>query len=133
ADLVLLARDEEFDYVKLTRVANEIERGALLIATNPDTVHPGPNGRIVPETGALLRAVTACATPRRLHIVGKPEPALFEQAVQRLGALPADCIVIGDNPETDGVGAERCGMACLLLGRDFADLDSLARALAGEA
>jgi 4-nitrophenyl phosphatase len=130
ADLVLLARDDRFHYGKLARVANEILRGALLIATNADNVHPGEDGQIVPETGALLRAVVACATPHHLRIVGKPEPALLEEAIKRLGVRPADCVMIGDNPDTDGAGAERCGMPSLLLGRDFVSLDALARNIA---
>lgn len=45
----------------------------------------------------------------------KPDPALFQILLDRLGAEPQDVIHIGDNPEDDLLGAQRVGMhACLI-------------------
>ncbi|MEL6239384.1 MAG: HAD hydrolase-like protein, partial [Pseudomonadota bacterium] len=41
---------------------------------------------------------------------GKPQPFLFEQAAWSLKCTPSQCVVIGDNPETDGRGAAALGM-----------------------
>jgi HAD superfamily hydrolase (TIGR01450 family) len=116
-DLVLLGRDEQFTYDKLARMANEINRGAMLVATNPDGTHPGSDGRIVPETGALLDAVLSCAAPRTLRVIGKPQPTLFEEALRRLDASPANCVMVGDNPHTDVAGAGRLGIETVLVGK----------------
>jgi HAD superfamily hydrolase (TIGR01450 family) len=110
ADVVILSRDRRFSYGKLAAAANAIRSGATLIATNPDRTHPGPDGSIVPETGALLAALLACVGPVAHRIIGKPEPALFEAGLARLGTPARDTIVIGDNDETDGLGAARLGM-----------------------
>jgi len=40
----------------------------------------------------------------------KPDPAIFERAVRRLGTAPADCLFVGDNPVADVAGAVRAGM-----------------------
>jgi len=64
----------------------------------------------VPETGALLAAVLACAGQARCQTIGKPEPPLFLRALSILGASAHDAIMIGDNAETDGAGAARMGM-----------------------
>jgi len=118
SDVVLLGRDVAFTYDKLALAANEIRRGAILVATNPDTSHPGANGAVVPETGALMRAIISCTRPGALRVIGKPEPDLFQEALRRLGAPPDCSIVIGDNPETDAAGALGLGMPYLLIGPD---------------
>jgi ribonucleotide monophosphatase NagD (HAD superfamily) len=109
-DLVVLARDRRFTYARLARAAEAVRRGASLIATNPDRTHPGPEGAIVPETGALLAALIACVGPIAHRIVGKPEPALFEAGLARLGVAAHEAVMIGDNEETDGLGARRLGL-----------------------
>ena len=46
--------------------------------------------------------------------VAKPAVTLFEQACRDLGVLPADAVMIGDNPLTDG-GSVGAGISCLIL------------------
>ncbi|MFN4176462.1 HAD-IIA family hydrolase [Phenylobacterium sp.] len=118
ADLVVLLRDNRFSYGKLERAVNAIRRGAALIVGNPDLTHPGPQGRIVPETGALLAAVEACLSSRDIaaEVVGKPERALFETGCRVLGVAPGEAVMIGDNPATDMAGALALGMAGVLVG-----------------
>lgn len=41
----------------------------------------------------------------------KPDPAGYLLAAERLGVAPADCLVVGDRPELDGLAAARAGMA----------------------
>lgn len=41
----------------------------------------------------------------------KPDVALFHRATARLSVPPEQCLFVGDNPETDIVGAHRAGMA----------------------
>jgi 4-nitrophenyl phosphatase len=117
AEFVLLALDMRFSHARLSAVANELLDGARLVATNADASHPGPHGRVVPETGALLAAVTAASGVQPWRIVGKPEPLLFEEGLRCLGAEPASTVVVGDNPATDAAGAARLGLACVLVGR----------------
>lgn len=116
AEVVLLALDLRFSHARLTAVANELLRGARLLVANTDATHPGLRGRVVPETGALLAAVTCASGVQPWRIVGKPEPLLFEEGLRRLGAAPASTLVVGDNPATDAAGAARLGLACVLVG-----------------
>lgn len=119
-DTVILARDRHFTYRKLTAAVNAIRGGAELIVTNPDRTHPGADGRVVPETGALLGAVLACTGPVKYRIVGKPEATLFQKGLAMLGTSVEETVMIGDNSETDGIGAARAGMRYLDVGRDLA-------------
>jgi HAD superfamily hydrolase (TIGR01450 family) len=115
-EVVLLGRDRTMTYQKLSAIANALRRGARLVVANPDVNHPALDGDVVPETGALMRAVVASSGVEPHHIVGKPEPTLFLTALARLKARPADACVVGDNIDTDCAGAERLGMRCILIG-----------------
>jgi HAD superfamily hydrolase (TIGR01509 family) len=48
------------------------------------------------------------------HGVAKPAPALFDAACCALGVSPAETLMVGDNPLTDG-GALDSGMACVVV------------------
>lgn len=109
-EIVVLGRDRDFNYQRLSAAANAIRRGADLIVANPDLSHPGGGGRIVPETGALLAAILASAGPVPYRTIGKPESHLFELGLRRLGVRASDAVMIGDNPLTDGEGARRAGI-----------------------
>jgi HAD superfamily hydrolase (TIGR01450 family) len=110
ADVVFLGRDRHFSYKRLMAAANAVREGAELVAANPDLIHPGPHGTVVPETGALLAALLACTGPVAHRIIGKPEAALFEAGLALLGLPKHAVMMVGDNPATDGEGARRCGL-----------------------
>lgn len=44
-DVVLVCRDERFDYGVLKAASNSLRHGATLIAANPDLSHPGASDR----------------------------------------------------------------------------------------
>lgn len=73
------------------------------VATNTDWTIPVARG-IAPGNGTLVSAVHTAAG--RLPIVaGKPEVAIFEEAVTRFGSSKA--LFIGDRLDTDILGANR--------------------------
>ncbi len=111
--LVVLARDERFSYEGIGHAANALRRGGRLVVANADFTHPGPEGSVVPETGALLAAVRACAPDVPYRVISKPEPFLFEEALRVLGTRAERTLMIGDNAATDGLGARRAGMPYL--------------------
>lgn len=109
-DVVLVARDRQFSYAKLAAAVSALADGARFVVAAPDLSHPGADGKPVPETGALAAAIIACAGERDYTVIGKPERALFEMGCRRLGIDFSDAVMIGDNPQTDGLGARRLGM-----------------------
>lgn len=112
-DLVLLMRDKRFGYNQLSRAASALKRGARLVAANADRSHPGINGDIVPETGALLAALMNCVPGVIPTIIGKPSPLLFSRACEVLKVSSAQALMIGDNLETDIAGADAFGISSL--------------------
>jgi len=132
-DLVVLLRDTRFTYVRLERAVQALRSGAGLIVANPDLTHPGRDGELVPETGALLAALAACVdlTSVQVEVVGKPSPHLFRRACAALGVEPTQAVMIGDNPATDVLGARRLGMSAVLVqpGSPVSLLDLLPKGL----
>ena len=47
----------------------------------------------------------------------KPDPAIFELAMQSAGVAPGECLYVGDNYYVDALGARRAGMNCLIVNR----------------
>lgn len=115
-DVVLLARDTRATYVSLAAAADAVRAGAELVVANPDLWHPGAGATRVPETGALLAALLACAGDVPYTVIGKPSPILFERGLAALGAAPQDALVVGDNPDTDRAGARALGIESAIIG-----------------
>lgn len=116
-ELVVLLRDTRFSYAKLDRAVQALRLGARLIVANPDKTHPGADGALVPETGALLAAMGACVDLAAIEmaVIGKPSARLFEKACRSLQASPGQAVMIGDNPLTDIAGAQAVGMESILV------------------
>ena len=126
ADAVVASFDGGFDYADLTAALWAIDGGAALIGTDPDRSVPAANGRLVPGSGAILRAVAAAAEHEPDRVLGKPSRATIDLALSRLRVDAAECLMIGDRLTTDICMGERAGMvtALVLTGvTDRADLD----------
>lgn len=112
-DAVVVGCDERVSYRHIRRASELIHGGATFVATNDDGSFPGPEGPL-PATGAIVAAVRA-ATRRRPTVVGKPHARMFDLCVRNLGVEPFRAAVVGDNPETDILGAHRKGFAGILV------------------
>lgn len=107
---VIVARDRQFNYLKLAMAARAVRDGAEVVVACPDLSHPGADGYPVPEAGALAAALFAVTGPVAHTFIGKPQPELFRRASSLIGVDPTHCVVIGDNPRTDGAGAAGLGV-----------------------
>lgn len=111
-DAVVVGHDDTVSYDDIARATRLIyEEGADLVAANADGWYPTADG-IAPGTGATVAAIEA-ATGAEATIVGKPEPELFEIALEGLSADRT--VMIGDNPHSDLVGAEAAGIDAILV------------------
>lgn len=114
-DAVVIGADEDTSYRDIQRAVRHIHRGARFVGTNPDGSFPTPDGP-APGAGAIVRAVET-ATGVDPIIVGKPEPPMFEMALE---GVPdgARAVVIGDRVDTDVLGAHRAGLTGVLVSED---------------
>ena len=121
---MVVGLDRAADYAKLRTACVLVERGAALVATNPDRSFPAADGQVWPGAGALL-AVIQLTTGATAEVVGKPEPPLLEAALRRAhGGVP---LLVGDRLDTDIAGAERLGWDSLLVLTGITTRQDLAR------
>ncbi len=103
---------------KLAKAHACIERGARLLATNPDNWCPVSNSETRPGAGATAAFLEA-STGRRAYYLGKPNGYMFYRARRLLadmvGGAPDQIVMIGDTMETDIRGAVESGLYAYLV------------------
>ena len=114
ADVLVVGKDRSFDFETLTRGLRALESRATFVGTNEDRKVPTDSG-MVPGCGALIAAISYAANQDPDQICGKPHDPMIEVSLDKLAADPADCLVIGDNPETDIEMGRRAGMTTVLV------------------
>jgi HAD superfamily hydrolase (TIGR01450 family) len=112
ADVVVVGAHDGLRYDELRIAAQAVIRGAELIGATRDAAFPMPDGPW-PATGAVLAAIETAAGRTADRIAGKPEPAMYETARDRLGE--GRCLAVGDRLEVDVLGARRAGMDSALV------------------
>ncbi|MBI3914369.1 MAG: HAD-IIA family hydrolase [Chloroflexi bacterium] len=113
AAVVVVGLDLNLTYAKLKRAVLEIQGGAKFIGTNPDKTFPGEEG-FAPGAGAILAAIQA-ATSVAPIVIGKPERAMFDVALEKLDAEPPCVAMLGDRLDTDIEGAHNVGLKTILV------------------
>lgn len=110
---VVASMDRGISFEKLKRATLLIRSGVPFYATNPDRTYPTPEG-LIPGAGSIIGSleISTDATP---IIAGKPNPTLYEFALERLGTTPPETLVIGDRLETDIIGGQKLGCPTALV------------------
>jgi HAD superfamily hydrolase (TIGR01457 family) len=114
ADVVLVGLDRFFDYSKLTCAVRIVLNGALFITINRDPLLPIAGGGFLPGCGTLAAAIEA-GTGVTPEVVGKPEPMLLQEAMERLGSTPAETVMIGDGLDVDVLAGQAAGTHTILV------------------
>jgi HAD superfamily hydrolase (TIGR01450 family) len=112
ADAVVVGGHTDFDYNQLRTAGRAAVQARHFITCGRDAAFPMPDGPW-PGAGAVVASIQFMAGRAAVN-VGKPEPWLFETAAATLP--PGGRIaMIGDNLESDIVGARRAGFATILV------------------
>jgi HAD superfamily hydrolase (TIGR01450 family) len=111
-EAVVVGWDRAADYAKLRTASVLVQRGAALVATNPDPSFPAADGTAWPGAGALLAAIET-TTGVRGEVIGKPFPPVLRAALARAcGGRP---LLVGDRLDTDIAGAAGLGWDSMLV------------------
>ncbi len=112
-DVVVASLDYQLTYKKLKMGSLLIQSGCEFIGTNRDSALPTPEG-LIPGAGTVVGALEI-ASGKKAKIIGKPEPLLYQLALDRLGLAPEEALAVGDRLETDIAGAQAAGIHTALV------------------
>jgi 4-nitrophenyl phosphatase len=112
-DYVVVGFDRTVNYTKIEKASRLIQAGARFIATNPDKA-VNADGGISPGNGAIVAAI-ATASGISPIVVGKPQRAIIDMALERMGLEPEHVILVGDNLETDIKAGISAGISTVLI------------------
>ncbi len=112
-DAVVVGIDRQVTYNKLAHACLAVRNGALFISTNSDRAIPTEEG-LMPGNGAIT-SVISVSTQVDPIFIGKPNPIILEQALQRLGTERNETLMIGDNYDTDILAGLNCKVDTLLV------------------
>ena len=110
---VVASMDFSLTYDKIKHASLLIQDGSGFIGTNPDPTLPTPSG-FIPGSGTVIGAIEI-ASGTKAKIIGKPQPTLYEMALERLGLKPEETLAIGDRLDTDIAGAQAAGIHTALV------------------
>ena len=113
ADAVIAGLDPTLTYEKLKIATREIRRGAKFIGSNSDKTFPLEDG-VAPGAGAILAAIQT-ATDVAPIVIGKPERAMFDIAIEKMSAARESTAILGDRLDTDIEGGKRAGLKSILV------------------
>ena len=126
ADAFVVADEGGFDVIDtlddvLSTLVSALRAGQTprLLLANPDLIYPAGPGRFGVTAGSLalvleqsLRRIIGPAAPT-FEPLGKPALRIFREAIARVGT--SDAVMIGDQLETDIIGAKSAGLATALM------------------
>jgi phospholysine phosphohistidine inorganic pyrophosphate phosphatase len=106
---------EGWDFATLNRAFRLLmsNPAAPLVALGLTRYWRAPDGLRL-DVGGYVRALEY-ATGRRAVVLGKPDTAFYAAAVAALGVDAADVVMVGDDLRTDVEGAQRAGLAGVLV------------------
>jgi len=111
--VVVASLDYSLTYEKLKHASLLVRSGCEFIGTNSDVTFPTPEG-LIPGSGTVVGAIEL-ASEKKAIMIGKPEPLLYQMALDRLGLKPEVVLGIGDRLETDIAGAQAAGIHTALV------------------
>ncbi|MFI8167458.1 HAD-IIA family hydrolase [Streptomyces sp. NPDC085931] len=113
-DVVLVGgAGPEFGYEALDRAFGQLQRGARLVAMHRNLYWRTAEGLRL-DSGAFLAGLERAARVEA-EITGKPARAFFAAALARLGVAADEAVMVGDDVESDVLGAQRAGITGVLV------------------
>jgi 4-nitrophenyl phosphatase len=126
-DVLVASIDREFHYRTLRNCLRVLDDpDVTFLGTDPDVVIPAPEEDL-PGSGAMIDAIANVVGRDPAAILGKPSRITRDAALERLGLVPEEVLVVGDRLDTDVALAEGSGMRTALVRTgvtDDADLEA---------
>ena len=110
---VVLGETRNYSFEAITRAIRLINDGSRFICTNPDATGPSLEGAL-PACGSVAALITK-ATGIEPYFVGKPNPLMMREALNKIEAHSETSAMIGDRMDTDILGGLEAGLRTFLV------------------
>ncbi len=98
-DYVVVGETRSYNFEKIEKAIELVNKGAKLIGANPDITGPTEKG-VMPATGSLIAPIEI-ATGKKAYFVGKPNPLMLRHGLKKIGCHSEEIAFIGDRMDTD--------------------------------
>jgi NagD protein len=112
-DYVVLGETRNYSFEAITRAIRLITDGARFICTNPDATGPSLEGPL-PACGSVAALITR-ATGVEPYFVGKPNPLMMREGLNKIEAHSETSAMVGDRMDTDVLCGLEAGMQTFLV------------------
>ncbi len=111
--IVVVGLDRKLTYEKLDDALQFLRAGAQLIGSYGGAVYMSDRGPAL-SAGPIIKALEYSSSKRAV-VIGKPSPRMFRLALKLAREKPANAVMVGDQIETDLLGAHRAGVHTILV------------------
>ena len=105
---------DDWNISRLNQAFRYLLKGGKLFGTQGNSYCLDEKGYPQIDTGSFVRML-ADAAHVDFTIFGKPSKAFFVQALSRLGLKSDECVVVGDDVDSDVQGAQNAGIKSVLV------------------
>ncbi len=113
ADVVVVGLDRWLTYSKLDKAGEAVRNGAALVACHNARLYMFKN-RVAMAVGPIVKAIEY-SSGKKAVAIGKPSRLMFELALELAGCEAKDAVMVGDQEETDIVGAKKMGITSVMV------------------
>jgi len=111
--VVVVGFDRKLTYEKLDDALRFLREGAKLVGSYGGAVYMSDHGPAL-SAGPIIKALEYGSNKRAI-MIGKPSPRMFQLALQLACERPSHAVMIGDQIETDVLGARKAGVHTILV------------------
>ena len=105
---------ENFSYENLNRAFRLLQQGGELLAAANNRYFKDDDGELSMDAGCFVAALEY-ASGKSARVLGKPSRDFYHLACASMDAAPEETIMVGDDIESDILGAQEAGLQAVLV------------------
>lgn len=105
---------DNFSYQNMNAAFRQLQEGSELIAAAKNRYFKNEDGTLSMDAGCFVSALEY-ASGQEARIIGKPSREFYHLACDGMGISPEDIVMIGDDIESDILGAQNAGLRAILV------------------
>jgi len=112
--VVVSDAQDNFSYENLNIAFRTLLQGSKLVAVANNRYFKDDNNELSMDAGCFVSALEY-ASGQKAQLIGKPSKEFYHLAAKSLNAGPNECVMIGDDIESDVSGAQQAGIYGILV------------------